>query len=552
MKYLSLVVFCTFALAMISCNKTKTTDNLTPEEQKVKALTEKFAPVKITADMSHLTEREKQLVEVLVDAAKLSDIIFWKQTSFDGIAVRDSLKKLNTPGAKVMLDYVNINYGPYDVMNEQVRFVGKGSAERFPGGAYYPVDMTKKEFEDHIKANPADKDAFESQYTVIVRENGKLKAVPYHEYYPEIKQLADKLDKAAELADNVTLKAYLKARAEAFRTDDYYTSDLAWMDIKDSNIDIVIGPIENYDDAMFNYKTAYEAVVMIKDFEASKELDMFKAHIQDFQSRLPIDKKFITPVKTENEILQIVNVAYFAGDCQSGTKTIAAALPNDPKVIEVKGGKKSMYKNMMEAKFEKSVKPIGDIILAPAHRQYVDKKAFTSFVTLHECSHTLGRGFVFGSNDLTIRKALKERYSTIEETKADILSMLNHKHLVDMGLYKKDDINKAIATYIAGLYRSLRFGMNEAHGQANLIQLNFLRATGGIKQNSDGTYTYDENTFFAKVSELATLVLNCEVLGNYEEAGKIMEKYGKPNAEITKTVEKLKNIPSDINTTYAW
>ncbi len=554
MKFLSILSAGIMCLSVIACNKpgTATDAKLSPEAEKVKQLSEAYAPTKITADMSHLSDREKALVLKLVEAAKLCDAIFWKQSSHDGITVRDSLAKLNTPDAKAFLDYVNINYGPYDILNENKRFVGNGSEKKYDGAAYYPLDMTKQEFEDYIKANPSEKAALESQYTVVVRENGKLKAIPFNQYYPEVKQLADKLDEAAELADNATLKNYLKLRAKAIRTDDYFESDMAWMDIKDNNIDVVIGPIENYEDALYNYKTAHEAVVMVKDIEASKELDMFKAHIPDFQLRLPIDKKFIDPVKTENEILQIVNVVYFAGDCQSGTKTIAAALPNDPKVHETKGGKKSMYKNMMEAKFDKIVKPIADIILTPDIRKYTDKKAFTSFVTLHEVSHTLGRGFVFGSKELTVRKALKERYSAIEETKADILSMYNHKHLLEMGKVSPEYIKQSIATYIAGLYRSLRFGTNSAHGQANLIQLNFLRNSGAIIRNADGTFTWDDKIFFDKVAELANLILTCQANGNYDEAGKIIEKYGKVNDEITQTVNKLKSIPRDINTSYAY
>jgi len=384
----------------------------------------------------------------------------------------------------------------------------------------------------------------------LVRDNGELKAIPYHQYYPEIQKLANLLDEAAELAENPTLKNYLQLRAKAFRTDDYYESDMAWMDIENSNIDVVIGPIENYEDELYNYKAAYEAVVMVKDVEATKELEMFKSHIADFQNRLPYDKKYIQPVKTEKEILQIVNVVYFGGDCQKGTKTIAAALPNDPRVTETKGGKKSMYKNMMEAKFKTIVVPIANIIIAPELRQYVDSKAFTSFVTLHEVSHTLGRGFVYGKNNLTVRQALKERYSAIEETKADILSMYNHKTLLELGKLDEEYIKKAIVTYIAGLYRSLRFGTNSAHGQANLIQLNFLRQNGAIIRNADGTFTYDKDKFFKVVSDLANLILTTQAEGDYNKAGEIIEKYGKVNDEIRQTVEKLKNIPRDINTTY--
>jgi len=551
MKYF-LNVFLIFSIILITAceKKMDIQPQLSEQSQKVKQATEQYAKIEITADVSHLSARERQLLEKLIEAGKICDDIFWKQSSHDAISVRDSLIKLNTEEAKIYLEYVNINYGPYDVLNENQRFVGQGPQRRPLGGGFYPEDITKEEFESHIKNNPSDEEAFKSQYTVIVRDNGELKAIPYHQYYPEIQKLANLLDEAAELAENPTLKNYLQLRAKAFRTDDYYESDMAWMDIENSNIDVVIGPIENYEDELYNYKAAYEAVVMVKDVEATKELEMFKSHITDFQNRLPYDKKYIQPVKTEKEILQIVNVVYFGGDCQKGTKTIAAALPNDPRVTETKGGKKSMYKNMMEAKFKTIVVPIANIIIAPELRQYVDSKAFTSFVTLHEVSHTLGRGFVYGKNNLTVRQALKERYSAIEETKADILSMYNHKTLLELGKLDEEYIKKAIVTYIAGLYRSLRFGTNSAHGQANLIQLNFLRQNGAIIRNADGTFTYDKDKFFKVVSDLANLILTTQAEGDYNKAGEIIEKYGKVNDEIRQTVEKLKNIPRDINTTY--
>lgn len=551
MKYYLNVFLILTIIFITACEKKMDTQpQLSDQAQKVKQASEQFAKIEITADISHLSARERQLVEKLIEAGKICDEIFWKQSSHDAIAVRDSLIKLNTEEAKIFLDYVYINYGPYDVLNENQRFVGHGPQRRPLGGGFYPEDLTKEEFENHIKNNPADEEAFKSQYTIITRENGGLKAIPYHQYYPEIQKLANLLDEAAELADNPTLKNYLKLRAKAFRTDDYYESDMAWVDIENSNVDVVIGPIENYEDELYNYKAAYEAVVMVKDIEATKELEMFKSHIADFQNKLPYDKKYIQPVKTEKEILQIVNVVYFGGDCQKGTKTIAAALPNDPRVTETKGGKKSMYKNLMEAKFKTIVVPIANIIISPELRQYVDSKAFTSFVTLHEVSHTLGRGFVYGKNNLTVRQALKERYSAIEETKADILSMYNHKTLLELGKLDEEYIKKAIVTYIAGLYRSLRFGTNSAHGQANLIQLNYLRQNGAITRNSDGTFSYDKDKFFKVVADLANLILTTQAEGDYNKAGEIIERYGKVNEEIRQTVDKLKNIPRDINTTY--
>ncbi len=511
-----------------------------------------YSPVSITADISHLTSNEKKVVELLIEAGKIADEIFWKQTSPSAIPTRDSLRNLDTPEGRQALDFVMINYGPYDRIDDSKRYLGSGPDKRPDGGNFYPTDMTKQEFEDFVKNNPKMKESFESQYTVIVRDKGLLKAVPYHQAYPETFKIAEKLDEAARYADNPTLKVYLIERANAIRTDNYFISDMLWMDIKNSNIDVIIGPIENYEDAIFNYKTAYEAVIMVKDKQATKELELFNKHVKDFEDRLPYDKKYIRKEVGSGTQITFVNVLFFGGDCQQGTKTIACSLPNDPKVREAKGGgKNSMYKNMMEAKFDKIVVPIAEKLLEPEQAKFTDKKAFMTFVTLHEVSHTLGRGYVYGNDALSVRKALKERYSAIEECKADILGIYNQKHLFDMGILKQDDLKKAMATYLPGLYRSIRFGAEEAHGKANLIQLNFLFEKGAITKNSNGKFVINENIFFDKCAELAKLVLTIEAEGNYKKAGELLEKYGKMNKDIQSAIDKLKGIPRDLNTTYS-
>jgi hypothetical protein len=520
--------------------------DLPPIEARIKA----FAPVTIDVDLSNLSENEKKVVKLLVEAGQLADEIFWKQTAPDAIAVRDSLSKLNTPEAQNLLKLVNIFYGPYDLIYEGKRFVGNGPEFKPKVANFYPQDLTKEEFENYIKAHPEQKEELESQYTIVVRDGEKLKAIPYHQAYPEVEKIAQKLEEATKYCENPTLKKYLFLRAKALRTDDYFESDMAWMDIRDSKIDLVIGPIENYEDALFNYKTAYEAIVMVKDEEGTKELEMFEQNLDYFEHNLPYDKKYIRKTAGQGNVLQIMNVVYFGGDCQAGIKTIANSLPNDPKVHELKGGKKSMFKNMMEAKFDKILKPIGDLIFAPEFAKLVDKKSFTSFVTLHEVSHTLGRGFVYGNDTLPVRKALKERYSAIEECKADILGMYNHKHLFEKKLITKEQLEKAKVTYIAGLFRSIRFGAEEAHGKANLIQLNFLEEKGILKYQNGKIYI-DLNNFMSGVEELARIILTLQAEGDYNRAGEILAKYGTMKPETKQIVDMLRDIPRDIDTKYS-
>jgi hypothetical protein len=495
--FLLLTLICVTTFITISCGNKKEevqiVDTTNPRIAELQALVDEYAPVKIEADITHLTDRERLLVAKLAKAGKVCDDIFWLQSSKDGLSIRDSLMKMDNEESNLLLKLVNIYYGPYDKMNEYKRFVGTGPGKRPECGGFYPDDMTKEEFEQHIKDNPKDKASFEDLYTVIVRdENKKLKAISYYKYYKDLEKVAKLLDEAVELCDNPSLKTYLQLRAKAFRTDKYFESDWAWMDLKDNNIDVVIGPIESYEDGLFNYKTAFEAVVMIKDVEATKELDMFKENIAKFQEYLPWDKKYFVPAQAGGTILQTVNVAYFGGDCNKASKTIAAALPNDPAVYEKKGGKKSMYKNLMEAKFDKVLQPIAEIMIAPDMLQYVSKQHMVSFVTLHEVSHNLGRGFVYKNPKLTVRAALKEKYSPIEECKADICAMVNQKVLFDLGKITEDDVKKSMVTYVAGLFRSMRFGAESAHGVANFIQFRYLLEKGGIKKTKDGYYTFNE------------------------------------------------------------
>jgi len=548
---LSLVLFVSFAF--VSCAEKEVIEEpkMSDEHTMVLQRIEAYAPVTLQTDLSGLSERERALVAKLVEAGKIIDEIFWEQSAHDAIKTRDSLMALNTDEAKDFLKYVMINYGPYDPLYDNDRFVGSGAAKRPQGGGFYPEDMTKEEFEAFIAANPDQAEAFKSQYTIIVRENGTLKAVPYHQKYAKTERLASLLEEAAELADNASLKKYLQLRATATRTDDYYESDLAWMELEGNNVDVVIGPIENYQDELFNYKTAHEAVVLVKDFEASAELDLYKSNMQNFENSLPIENKFKQKSIGDGNVIQVVNVVYFGGDCNQGVKTIAAALPNDPKVAEAKGRKLSMYKNHMEAKFDKIVAEIGKTLLTAERNKYVDKKAFTSFVTLHEVSHALGPKYVSGKKKMEIRNALKERYSAIEECKADALSMYNHKYLLESGIKDQEYIEKAKATYLAGLYRSIRFGSG-AHYNANLIQLNFLKEQGVIFTTADGKLDLNDDLFFEKMGELSNLILMTQVNGDYDKAGEILAKYAVLTDDLKKEIEILKAIPRDIATEYIY
>jgi hypothetical protein len=555
MKRLIIAVFLLCFLFLISCQQKNDGVQMRNKQNYIDTVKERikaYAPVKVEVDTTFLTKNEKILLVKLSEAGKIADEIFWQQSAHDARQVRDSLAKLTGGDNDLLKEYVRINYGPYDVIYGNERFMPGEPKTRPLGGGFYPIDMTKEEFEKAITDNPSIKTQFEDLYTVIVRENGKLKALPYSKYYPEIEALASKLEEAANFADDKALKDYLISRAKALRTNDYYESDMKWMDVKSSNIDVVIGPIETYQDQLFGYKAAFEAVVMVKDWKATKQFEMFKKHIPYFEKNLPEDPKFIRSKINFESQLNLVNVAYYGGDCQKGTKTIAASLPNDPRVREAKGGKNSMYLNMMRAKFEKNLVPIANIILNEELLPYIDEDAFITFTTLHEVSHTLGRGYVYGNDKLEVRTALKERYSAIEECKADILSMYNHLHLLNLKEFDANMIRKAQATYLAGLFRSIRFGSESAHAKANLIQFNYLREKGAIILESNGKYKIDESKFWEAVKGLANLILTTEATGDYAKAGEILSKYAVITPEINNAISKLQSVPRDIDSSYLY
>lgn len=534
-------------ITMIAC---KPAEKPKPEKSEMQKKIDEFAKTHIAVNMDHLSAKEKEMVKLLVKAGQIADGIFWKQTDADAARLRDELKAKNDPASKEAYEYLMINYGPYDLETNR-RFVGQGPTERPLTGTYYPADMTKEEFEAYIKANPKEEKELTGLYTVVVRDGKKLKAVPFHEVYKaEVTAISQLLAQAAALCENASLKTYLTERSKAVLTDDYYASDVAWMKLKDNNIDVVIGPIENYEDRLYNYKTAHECAVMVKDPEGTKELQMFQSHLDALEKNLPSKKEYIRSSAGKANVLEVVNIVYFGGDFQKGVKTIAASLPNDPKVHDEYGGKKQMYKNLMEAKFQKILLPLGERLIAPDSRKYIDMHSFTTFVTMHEVSHTLGRSFVYGKDDLPVRKALKELYSAIEEAKADVVGIYNMDYFAKQGIYDAETMRKHYTTYVVGLFRSIRFGAEEAHGKANIAQLAFLQEQGALGRDAQGYWQIHPEKFQAGLSALAKVLLEIEAEGNYDGAKTFIEKYGKLTDAIKADLAKFHDIPRDLNTTY--
>lgn len=546
------------SLMILSCGEKQ---NQIIEESQVELLKQKiskFIPVEIQYDENLLSEREKVVLEKLYQASKLIDSIYLDQVYSKNHQIKaELLAKLSDKSVvsdpeqksklNLQLELFNIMFGPFDRLEDDEPFMG---TEKKPLGAnFYPEDMTKEEFENWIKQNPADEKSFTSEFTVIRKKDGKLVAIPYSEYYKEyLTKISILLKEAAEYADNPSLKKYLLSRADAFLSNDYYQSDMDWMDLKDHNIEVVIGPYEVYEDGLFNYKASFESFVTIKDPVETKKLEVFAKYLNDIEKNLPLDEKHKNYQRGSESPIVVVNEVFTAGDTKAGVQTLAFNLPNDERVRKAKGSKKVMLKNVHEAKFEKLLKPIAELVLEPELLPFVTFDAFFNHTLMHEMSHGVGPGFITVNGKQTeVKKELKETYSTMEECKADILGMYNNIFMIEKGVYPKEMEKQVWVTFLAGAFRSMRFGIGEAHGGGNAIIYNFLF--------EKGAYVYDEATQKVKVDfekiypslkELCNLVLTIQAEGNYQAAKDLIAKYAVKSKTIETLTKKLESLPVDI------
>ena len=550
MKYL---IYSLFAVSLFfwGC-ETETDKTQEPEEiAMLKAKIERFAPTELKYDSSILDERQKMVVEKLYLAAKVMDELFLDQVYSKNNEIKATLMAQDTEEAKLQLELFNIMFGPFDRLEHEAPFIG---TEKKPLGAnFYPEDMTKEEFENHIKNNPGDEKAFTSEFTVIRRVDGKLVAIPYSEYWKEkLTEASNLLKEAAEYADNPTLKKYLNSRADAFLSNDYYQSDMDWMDLKDHAIEVVIGPYEVYEDGMFNYKAAFECFLTLKDPAESKKLDVFKSYLRDMEIHLPIPDEHKNFNRGSESPLAVVNEIFTAGDTKAGVQTLAFNLPNDERVRQAKGSKKVMLKNVQEAKYEKILIPIAEIVLDPEQLQYVTFDAFFNHTLMHEMSHGIGPGFIkVDGRDTEVKKELKETYSTLEECKADILGMYNNIFMIDKGVFPATFANETWVTFLAGTFRSVRFGINEAHGGGNAIIYNYLLEKGAYEYNEE---TQKVKVNFEKIgpvlTELANIVLMIQAKGDYQGAKDLIAKYVVNSPSMQTLRDKLSELPTDIKPIY--
>lgn len=496
-----------------------------------------YHQVPLTADLSHLSDNQKQMLSKLIDASEIMDDLFWKQAFFG-----DKKAFLQQFSDEELKAFAAINYGPWDRLNGDAPYLS-GYGEKAAGAEFYPQDMTKAEF---AAAEFADKDGL---YSVVERtENGDLTATPYSEkYQAELTKAAALLKEASELADNETFANYLKLRAEALLSDDYYASDMAWMDMKTNPIELVIGPIETYEDQLYGYRAAFESYVLIKDMAWSERLAKYAQFLPELQEGLPVDEAYKQETPGSDADLNAYDVIYYAGHSNAGSKTIAINLPNDERVQLAKGTRRLQLKNAMQAKFDHILKPISEVLIAPEQREHITFNAFFANTMFHEVAHGLGIKNTITDKG-TVRAALKEHASALEEGKADILGLYMVQSLLEKGEITEGILEDYYVTFMAGIFRSVRFGASSAHGKANMIRFNYFATMGAFDRNEDGLYSVNMDKMSEAVSSLSELILTLQGNGDYDGVAELVADKGiiKPQLEADLARLKAASIPVDI------
>ncbi len=523
-----------------------------PDRTQIEAMTARFAPVEIAADLSSLPAGERQAVAALVEAARVMDALFLRQVWAGNPSLLLELAEDRSPLGRARLEYFLINKGPWSRLDHNRPFVPGVPGDK-PGEAnFYPPGAGKDEIERWM-ASLGEREQQQARgfFTTIRRapagSGSPFLAVPYSlEYQGDLHRAATLLRKAAALTAQPTLKRYLETRADAFLSDDYYASDVAWMEL-DASIEPTIGPYEVYEDEWFNYKAAFEAFITLRDDQETARLKTFGAHLQDVEDHLPVDPALRNPALGALAPIRVVNVVFTAGDANRGVQTAAFNLPNDERVIREKGSKRVMLKNVQDAKFRMVLQPIAEVALAPADRAKVSFEAFFTHILMHELMHGLGPHDIrVEGRQTTVRQALKETYSAIEEAKADIAGLWALHYLVDKGVLPEPLADSMYDTVLASAFRSIRFGISEAHGRGMAIQLNFLLDRGAVAVAADGTFAVVPARIRGAVEALTRDIMTLQAGGDYQRARQMIDTLGVIRPEVQRVLDRLAGVPVDI------
>jgi hypothetical protein len=555
----------TLALVLLLCTLVTTAQEIksnpapsVPDLAQLNAMATRFAPTPLRVDISGLSAGDQKALEKLVEAAKIVNHIFMQQFWAGDLAAYHKLEQDTSPLGRARLHYFWINKGPWSEIDEYAAFLPDVPARKLPGANFYPQDMSKEEFETWVKTLSAEqKEQAEGFFTVIRRgPDRKLTIVPYsEEYKADLQHAAVLLREAAGLTDSASLKKFLSTRADAFSSNNYYESDLAWMDL-DAPVDVTYGPYETYQDELFGYKAAFEAYINVRDDKESARLAFLGDHLQDIENNLPEDTQFRSAKLGALAPLRVVNQVFSAGDGAHGVQTAAYNLPNDDKVVQQKGSKRVMLKNVQEAKFQSTLVPISKIVLTPAAQKDLSFELFFTHIVAHELCHGLGPHQIkVAGRETNPRMELKEQYSALEEAKADVTGLFALQFLMtqaDSGkldapiAHGPDAERRLYTTYLASAFRTMRFGLQDAHARGQAMQFNYFLDKGAFMANADGTFSVDVEKMKSAAVSLDRQLLTLEATGDYLGAKKWMDQLGALRPEVQQALEHLRSVPTDI------
>jgi hypothetical protein len=543
------VILTAFMMNAFASQPRRSQSKLSGEAAELNQKIRRFAPTVMTANTARLSPNDRKALQKIIAAAKLYDDLYLHQIWSGNQSMLKKLQADKSPLGRLRLHYFRINQGPWSQLDDNEPFI-EGAPKRPPQANFYPDDLTKDEFNSWLSSLSESDKAKATGYFYTIRRDasGKLKTVPYSEEYREFLEPAAKLlREAAALTTNATLRNFLEKRAAAFLSNDYYDSDVAWMDL-DSPIDVTMGPYETYEDELFGYKAAFEAYVTLRDDAESAKLKKFSSYLQELENNLPIDPKYRNPRLGAASPIRVVNEVFSSGEGNSGVQTAAFNLPNDERVVKEKGSKRIMLKNVQDAKFNKTLIPISRVVLSVADQRKLSFESFFTHILTHELMHGLGpHNINVNGQTTTVRLQLKELYSAIEEAKADVTGLWALQYLIDKGAVPKTMQRTLYTTYLASMFRSVRFGINEAHGRGVAMQFNYFTDEGAIKYNEEtGKFSIDESRIRDAVRKLTAELLTLEAEGSYDKARAILVKYAVIRPAMRNALDKLKDVPVDV------
>ncbi|HEX9965457.1 MAG TPA: hypothetical protein VGB04_10800 [Allosphingosinicella sp.] len=511
----------------------------------------KIARIQMNPDTGFLNAEEREVVNLLIQAAELMNPIYLRQRSVDNPTIRAEIARSQHPQKAALLDMYDLHFGPWDTLAENHPFYG---GEKMPAGAgFYPKDLTKADLDAYLAANPGEKEALTSGYTVVKRQGDRLVAVPYSvEYRQWLEPAARLLERAAATTSNASLRKFLNLRAKAFRTNDYYESELAWMDVSGTPIEVVIGPYEVYTDTLYGTKTAFEAFVTVQDPRESAALTKYKALLPDMERNLPVEDRYKNFNRPFASPILVADQVHGGGDNVPGVQTIAFNLPNDERVREAKGAKKVILANVLGAKYDRILAPMAGLVLVPEQARLVTRKYMTNETLFHELAHSLGPGTIkVGGRQTTVNAELKDVYSASEEAKADVMGLHNILYMMKRGELPAAEREQALATYFVGIFRAVRFGIDEAHGRGAAMQYSYLKDKGAFRWDDQaGRYRVDYDRMEAGLRDLVAELVRLQGNGDYAGTKAFFERYARLDEQARGVLAKMAHIPTDIQPVY--